>query len=95
MHFAVALAWAAVFLLLATNVAWIRRVLDSPFGVVKVAFVLGPLIWIEMSCVVIPLLVKRPPNITVTWWIQLIGHAPFVGLPIVWWIGRRERAEYS
>ena len=35
-----------------------------------------------MSLVVIPLLVHRPPSITFRWWVQLIGHAPFVGLPI-------------
>lgn len=36
-----------------------------------------------MSLIVIPLLVHRPPTITVRWWIQLLGHIPFVGLPIV------------
>jgi hypothetical protein len=36
-----------------------------------------------MSLAVIPLLLHRPPAITVRWWIQFVGHAPFVGLPIV------------
>jgi hypothetical protein len=31
---------------------------------------------------VIPLLVHRPPTIGVRWWVQLIGHFPFVGVPI-------------
>jgi len=33
---------------------------------------------------VIPLLSHRPPAVTFRWWVQLVGHAPFVGAPIVW-----------
>jgi hypothetical protein len=88
MHFGVAFAWSAVFLLLASRSAGIRRVLASPNGVLKVAAVYGPLIWMVMSLVVIPLLVHRPPSVPPRWWVQLIGHFPFVGLPIVWSIGR-------
>ena len=40
-----------------------------------------------MSLVVIPLLVRRPPTIGFRWWVQLVGHFPFVGLPIVAGIG--------
>ncbi|HVR97586.1 MAG TPA: hypothetical protein VMW27_13290 [Thermoanaerobaculia bacterium] len=88
MHFGVAFGWSAVFLLLVTRWPWIRRVLSSPYGAVKIASVYGPLIWLVMSLVVIPLLVHRPPTITIRWWVQLIGHFPFVGLPIVMSIGR-------
>jgi hypothetical protein len=83
MHFGVAFGWSAVFLLLVMRSAWIRRVLSSRYGVVKVAAVYGPFIWMVMSLIVIPLLLHRPPTINVRWWIQLIGHFPFVGLPIV------------
>ncbi|HEX6902488.1 MAG TPA: hypothetical protein VF789_22400 [Thermoanaerobaculia bacterium] len=83
MHFGVAFGWSAVFLLLAMRSAWIRRVLGSRYGVVKVAAVYGPLIWMVMSLIVIPLLLHRPPTINNRWWVQLIGHFPFVGLPIV------------
>lgn len=88
MHFGVAFGWSAVFLLLVERSAWLRRVLQSPYGVVKVAAVYGPLIWMVMSLVVIPLLVQRPPSVSPRWWIQLVGHFPFVGLPIVAMIGR-------
>jgi uncharacterized membrane protein YagU involved in acid resistance len=67
----------------------VRRVLDTPYGVAKVAAVYGPFIWLMMSLVVIPLLTHRPPTITYRWWVQLIGHFPFVGLPIVASIGRK------
>jgi hypothetical protein len=44
-----------------------------------------------MSAVVIPLLTRRPVVITGRWWIQLLGHVVFVGLPIAWAIGRSDR----
>ena len=83
MHFGVAFAWSAVFLVLVKRSAWIRATLGSRYGVAKVASLYGPFIWLVMSFVVIPLLTHRPPRITVRWWVQLIGHAPFVGLPLV------------
>ena len=91
MHFGVAFGWSAVFLFLVLRSAWIRRVLASRFGVVKVAAVYGPFIWLVMSLVVIPLLLHRPPTFNLRWWVQLIGHFPFVGLPIVASIGGGQR----
>lgn len=87
MHCGVAFGWSAVFWLLASRSAWIRSALSSPGGMAKVAALYGPFIWIVMSLLVIPLLAQRPPAINVRWWVQLIGHAPFVGLPIVASIG--------
>ena len=52
-------------------------------GVVGIAALYGPFIWLVMSLIVIPMLLHRPPKITGRWWIQLLGHIPFVGLPIV------------
>jgi hypothetical protein len=87
MHFGVALGWSAVFLVFLDRSPWIRRLLESPRGVLKVASLYGPFIWLVMSLAVIPLLLHRPPAITGRWWVQLIGHIPFVGWPIVWAIG--------
>jgi hypothetical protein len=93
MHFGVAFAWSAMFLVLVTRSGWLRGVLDSPHGVLKVAAVYGPMIWIVMSAVVIPLLTGRPlATITGRWWIQLAGHVVFVGVPIVWSIWRGWRS---
>jgi hypothetical protein len=83
MHFGVAFLWSAVFLLLVTRSARIRRVLASPQGMIKVASLYGLFVWMVMSLAVIPLLAHRPPTINIRWWVQLVGHAPFVGLPIV------------
>jgi hypothetical protein len=41
-------------------------------------------IWLVMSLAVIPVLLHRPPSFTVRWWVQFVGHFPFVGIPIVW-----------
>ena len=83
MHFGVAFAWSIVFALLYLRSAFLHSVLTRWRGVLAVACIYGPLIWLFMSLVVIPLLTKRPPNIGFRWLVQLIGHAPFVGLPIV------------
>jgi hypothetical protein len=82
MHFGVAFAWSAVFLLLVRRSPWIRGLLSSPFGVAKAASLYGPLIWMVMSLIVIPVLTRQPPTITARWWVQFIGHIPFVGIPI-------------
>lgn len=83
LHVGVAFAWSAVFLFLVLRARRVRRLVASRLGVVQVAAVYGPLVWLAMSLAVIPLLAQRPPAIGPRWWIQLVGHFPFVGLPIV------------
>ena len=91
MHVGVAFGWSAVFLLLVLSSSSLRAILAEPYGVVAVAVVYGPLIWLVMSLAVIPLLTHRPPAINFRWWVQLVGHIPFVALPIVTMIGRTSR----
>jgi len=83
MHVGVAFGWSAVFLFLVLRSRRVRALLASPYGVIKVAALYGPFVWMVMSLAVIPILVHRPPTIGARWWIQLVGHIPFVGLPIV------------
>jgi hypothetical protein len=83
MHFGVAFAWTAVFLFLVLPLSWIRGLLASRYGVVKVAALYGPFIWLVMSLAVIPLFVHHPPTINFRWWVQFFGHIPFVAIPIV------------
>lgn len=94
LHFAVAFGWSAVFMLLFLRLKRVREVLASRYGLLKVAGVYGPFVWLVMSLVVIPLLVQRPPAITFRWWVQLIGHFPFVGLPIVASVGRPAASDH-
>ena len=83
MHFSVAFVWSGIFLFLVLRWPWARAVLKSRYGVAKVASMYGPFVWMVMSLAVIPALTHRAPAITIRWWVQLIGHIPFVGLPIV------------
>ena len=88
MHVGVAFWWSAIFLVIVMRSSSIRRALQSAGGRIRIAAVYGPSIWLVMSLAVIPLLVHRPPSITGRWWIQLLGHIPFVGVPIVMSIAR-------
>ena len=83
MHFGVAFGWSAVFLVVVMRLRWVRRILGTRYGVLKVASLYGPAIWMVMSLAVIPLLLHRPPTIGSRWWGQFFGHIPFVGIPIV------------
>jgi len=83
LHFGVAFGWSAVFLLLLAGSAYLRRLVRSRSGIFKAASIYGPAIWLVMSFAVIPALVHRPPTLGARWWIQLIGHIFFVGIPIV------------
>ena len=83
MHFGVAFGWSAVFLVLALTSSWLCGVIASPYGALAVASIFGPLIWMTMSLVLIPLFTHRPPAINARWWVQFFGHIPFVPLPIV------------
>ena len=90
MHFGVAFGWSAVFLLLVMNWGWLRNTIASPGGMIAVACVYGPLIWLVMSIGIVPQLLHRPPTINFRWWVQLIGHIPAVAIPIVWSIRATE-----
>ena len=83
MHFGVAFAWSAVFSFIVLRWRTIRRLVATPPGLAAVAAVYGPLVWLVMSLVVIPVLAHRTPTFSIRWWVQLVGHIPFVGLPIV------------
>jgi len=83
MHIGVAFGWSAVFIFAVSRAPWVQRLLASRYGVLKVAALYGPAIWLVMSLAVIPLLLHRPPTFTIRWWVQFVGHFPFVGFPIV------------
>jgi hypothetical protein len=83
MHVGVAFGWSAVFQLVLLRSRRIRDLSSSPYGVVKVASLYGPFVWLVMSLLVIPVFAHQAPKIGFRWWVQLIGHIPFVGVPIV------------
>ena len=88
LHVCVAFTWSAVFLTLAKSLPAIQRIIATPGGILAIAALYGPSIWLVMSFVVIPLASGRPPSVSVRWFIQLFAHIPFVALPIVTVVGR-------
>jgi hypothetical protein len=95
MHFGVAFTWSAVFLFLLMRWGRVREVLDSPWGVLKIAAVWGPFIWMVMSLLVIPAFTGRMPALTARWWVNFFGHIPFVAMPMLWAIRRSGPVEFS
>lgn len=87
LHVCTAFFWSAVFLVLVETSARVRRVLRSPFGVLKAAAVYAPLEWMAMSLIVIPLFVRHAPAINARWWVQFFGQIFSVGIPIAGLIG--------
>jgi hypothetical protein len=87
LHMLVAFTWSALLLLSVQRSHRLRAIIDSPYGVLKVASVLGPMIWLVMSLLVIPTMTHRLPAFTPAYFEMLIGHIFFVGVPMVWGIG--------
>ena len=83
LHLTVAFTWSLVFLLLYEGIGALRSMTSTVGGVIAVACVYGPLIWMTMSFLVIQHFTHRPPTINFRWWVQFFGHIPFVALPIV------------
>jgi hypothetical protein len=79
----VAFTWAAIFV--AAALAWpaLRRAIRTAGGALAVAAAYGPLIWLVMSLLVIPLATGRPPRFGLRWWVQVGTHIPFVSIPLV------------
>ena len=82
-HFLVALAWSALFVLVLDRSAGLRQTIARPAGALAVAAIYGPLIWLVMSLAVIPLATGKPPAFAFRWWVQVFAHVPFVAIPIV------------
>jgi hypothetical protein len=93
LHVCVALTWSVVFLAIYAVTPWIRRVTATRGGVLAVAAVYGPCIWLVMSFGVIHTFTHNPVSLNFRWWVQFFGHIPAVALPIVWSASLPERAE--
>lgn len=83
LHMAVALTWSLLFVAAAWWSPALRRAIRTPGGAFAVAAAYGPVIWLVMSLVVIPLATGDPPRFGPRWWVQIGAHVPFVSLPLV------------
>jgi len=87
LHVLVAFSWSTLLLLAVQRSHRLRAIIDSPYGMLKVAAVLGPMIWLVMSLLVIPTMTHRMPAFSAAYFEMLVGHIFFVGLPMVYGIG--------
>jgi hypothetical protein len=83
LHLAVAFTWSALFVAIARVSPTILRMIATPSGALAVAVAYGPIIWLVMSLVIIPLATGRPPRFGFRWWVQIFAHVPFVTIPLV------------
>ena len=83
LHLAVAFTWSAIFVIALRAWPALRRAIASPLGALGVAAAYGPIIWLVMSLVVIPLATGNPPRFGFRWWVQVFAHVPFVTIPLV------------
>jgi hypothetical protein len=83
LHLLVALTWSTIFVLAVAQSVTLRRLLQRPLSALSVAAVYGPLIWLVMSLVVIPLATGKLPTLSFRWWVQVFAHVPFVTIPLV------------
>ncbi|HEX8851039.1 MAG TPA: hypothetical protein VF761_16025 [Gemmatimonadaceae bacterium] len=83
LHLAVALTWSALFVLALRAWPALRRAIGSPLGAFGVAAAYGPIIWLVMSLVVIPVATGNAPRFGFRWWVQIFAHIPFVTIPLV------------
>lgn len=91
MHFGVALFWSLVFVTAVRNSAALSRAIASWPTAILVAAVYGISIWLVMTWIVIPSMVHKPPTLSLRYWVQLVGHIPFVVMPMVL-VNRRDAA---
>ena len=83
MHIITATWWSFVFIMILRTSRTVRDAIMTNSGAVLVALIYGPLIWIFMSRVFIPLMVHKTAPIGTKWWVQLVGHALFVVGPMI------------
>jgi hypothetical protein len=91
MHFCVALFWSFLFVTAVRNSAALSRAIASWPTAILVASIYGVSIWLIMTWIVIPSMLHRPPNLSLKYWVQLVGHIPFVVMPMVL-VNRRDAA---
>lgn len=90
MHVGVAFAWTTVFFVLLMLIPQIGRIAHARFGLITLAAIYGPIVWMTMSFVVIPSMTHRPPTIAFRWWVQFFGHMAFVALPMIATLTKRD-----
>jgi hypothetical protein len=83
MHFCVAFFWSLLFVTAVRSSPVLSRAISRWPTAILVASIYGISIWLIMTWIVIPSMLHKPPNLGVKYWVQLVGHIPFVVMPMV------------
>ena len=85
LHVFIATAWATLYGVIYQQWRRLQSLTRSMGGIALAAILYGMCVWLLMNRVVVPLSFARTtPLFTQIWWVLLLGHPVFVGLPIVW-----------
>ena len=88
LHLFIACCWTVIFFLASRRVGWLREWVASGAGRIRAGLLYGPVIWLAMDFVVLPLSRARPvPVNRPFFYIHLIQHALMIGLPMVLILG--------
>lgn len=89
LHFAIAFAWTAAFALAYRTQPALRQRTRTLAGLLVCSLVVGVVVWLTMNWIVLRFSRAHYYSLSESyfWWL-LIGHIPFVGLPLVWGISR-------
>jgi uncharacterized membrane protein YagU involved in acid resistance len=88
LHVLVAFSWTFVFFLMSRRIPAISRFISTTRGRIAAGLLWGPVIWLVMDLVVLPLSRARPtPVSSPHFYINLVQHAVMIGLPIVLILG--------
>lgn len=88
LHLTVAIIWTMIFSVLSRVAPTLSRHLGTRAGQVTVGLLWGPVIWLVMDLVVLPLSRARPTPVSAPHLcINLVQHALMVGLPMVLILG--------
>lgn len=83
LHVFIATGWATLYGVLYQSWPRLRQLTGTVTGLAVAATVCGMLVWVAMNRLIVPLSFARPATpFTEIWWVLLLGHPLFVGLPI-------------
>ena len=89
LHFAIALAWTIAFVLVWRARPPLRLHTRTWAGLLGVSAAVGVVVWLTMDWGVLRFSKAHYYPISEPYfWLLLLGHIPFVGLPLVWGVSR-------
>jgi hypothetical protein len=90
LHFTIATIWAAIFWVAVRRIHSLRRMLQTPAGIIAAGALFGTIVWLVMRFGVIPAVGLGGRTVQIRQFlVMLIGHMVVVGQPIAWIVGRR------